>query len=268
MKVDVDPQSRSEELRDHLLLLQSQENSRGCSSGSLVVLFEKLKIFSHHKLSLFNKKNKRQNIMLFVLAVVVVVICPPFKFHVFLVCQQMSLKCHQWLSLSYHFSQHVFPLMRLFREWNVHLGTDSTTCGHCSHIKQGFLCHQIITFRAMIWCLGFIRHTDEKHKALHPYFLCQREKKHQVCLLTTNLFNKAISFQGEIGLAPWTERHVLWLPSIHILLWASFWKMGNSQGQWKVIQMAFIFYRKATKKTSPKEMKEQDRPEIIYRTSP
>ena len=40
----------------------------------------------------------------------------------------------------------------------------------CSHMEWGFLCHRVITFRAVIWCLCSILHTDMRK---HPLFLCR-----------------------------------------------------------------------------------------------
>lgn len=151
-----------------------------------------------------------------------------------------------WLSFGHQFSEQMFLLMLHLPLRRKECATGNRFNHMCTSIaaiwSKEVLCHGVITFRAVIWCLGFIRHTEMRITHCILYSLCQR-KKYQVCLLTTKIFNTAFLLQGEVVLALWAERDVLWLPAVHILFWGNFWKMGNSRG-WKMIQMDFIFYRK------------------------
>lgn len=75
----------------------------------------------------------------------------------------------------------------LLGEWNVCRGAESTTCALPPQ-PYGVLCHRVITFRAVIWCLGFIPHaTDEEYKAL-CYLYSFAKGKNQICSLTNDAF--------------------------------------------------------------------------------
>lgn len=148
-----------------------------------------------------------------------------------LVSQQVILKCQPWFSSSCHFVQcavaHMqhLPLRRMECVLGNSLDHVCTLFPSQPYGARIFV-PQSNYFQSCDLMSGLLSaHRDDEYKAMHSLFLFQKGKN-QVCSLTTKLFNKAFSFQSEIGLGFWTKREVLWLSVQQILL-----EGGNFQRQ-------------------------------------
>lgn len=121
------------------------------------------------------------------------------NFSLFLMCQQMILKCQPWLSFGSHFSLQMFLLMQHLPLWRMEcaMATDLTTCAlPLQPYGARILVPRSNYFQSCdLMSVLHSTHRNEEHKALHPLFLCQS------LFIHNKAFNKAFSFQGEVGLA-------------------------------------------------------------------
>lgn len=169
----------------------------------------------------------------------------------------MILKCHPHL-------QHVFPLMLHLPLWGMECAMGNRfdhVDSHCSHMKQGFLCHEVITFRAMIWCLGFIQHTEMrnmKHCILYSFV---KGKKNIKSVHSQQIFLTK-GFHFKVRLVWHSEQKEMFCGCLRYIFYyeVAFGKWETVKGSGKWFRWIFIFYRKTTKKTTSTEIKDQDKP--------